>query len=110
MEPESREEGCSRAHASDQVDFTASNKSPLDPASLHFRRHDGWNSYQEAIIAVGGNAHNLQLACLISFLVQRLPCCVTFSRLPQGKAGTRSYARYVLLPQCSTEHLGGLAS
>ncbi len=36
------------------VDFTASNKKPTDPDSLHYRHPTAWNSYQTAIIAVGG--------------------------------------------------------
>ena len=36
------------------VDFTASNKRPTDPSSLHYRAPTGWNSYQKAIIGVGG--------------------------------------------------------
>ncbi len=36
------------------VDFTASNKKPTDPESLHYRHPTAWNSYQTAIIAVGG--------------------------------------------------------
>jgi hypothetical protein len=36
------------------VDFTASNKPAIDPASLHYRAPTGWNNYQKAIIGVGG--------------------------------------------------------
>eukprot|EP00281_Chroomonas_sp_CCMP1168_P023752 CAMPEP_0206236744 /NCGR_PEP_ID=MMETSP0047_2-20121206/13881_1 /ASSEMBLY_ACC=CAM_ASM_000192 /TAXON_ID=195065 /ORGANISM="Chroomonas mesostigmatica_cf, Strain CCMP1168" /LENGTH=585 /DNA_ID=CAMNT_0053661105 /DNA_START=37 /DNA_END=1790 /DNA_ORIENTATION=- len=35
------------------IDFTASNKTPSDPQSLHFMNPGGWNSYQQAIISIG---------------------------------------------------------
>jgi len=35
------------------IDFTASNGAPLDPKSLHHKNPNGWNQYQQAIIAVG---------------------------------------------------------
>jgi len=35
------------------IDFTASNKQPKDPHSLHYMDPNGWNQYQKAIIAVG---------------------------------------------------------